>query len=119
VDSSRRFPAPATAFELRSRRRTGIMRPSDAMAARRAAGAASGARTGRRGRMHLLTASRSEIPKAVEAFRSAIDLIRPMPCARRPGSRLCAQAELRFVPPADAYCERGAAPRAGHGRLVC
>jgi DNA-binding winged helix-turn-helix (wHTH) protein/tetratricopeptide (TPR) repeat protein len=67
-----------------------------------------------RGRAHLLTASRSEIPKAVEAFRSAIGLD-PTYAPAHAGLALacCAQAELRFVPPADAYGEaRTAALRA-------
>ena len=67
-----------------------------------------------RGRAHLLTASRSEIPKAVSAFRSAIDLD-PTYAAAHAGLALawCAQAELRLVTPPESYAEaRSAALRA-------
>jgi DNA-binding winged helix-turn-helix (wHTH) protein/Tfp pilus assembly protein PilF len=67
-----------------------------------------------RGRSHLLTASRSEIPKADAAFRSAIGLD-PTYAAAHAGLALacCAQAELRLVAAPEAYAEaRGAALRA-------
>jgi tetratricopeptide (TPR) repeat protein len=67
-----------------------------------------------RGRTHLMTASRSDVPKASEAFRSAIDLD-PTYAAAHAGLALacCAEAELRTAPPADAYAEaRTAALRA-------
>jgi DNA-binding winged helix-turn-helix (wHTH) protein/cytochrome c-type biogenesis protein CcmH/NrfG len=67
-----------------------------------------------RGRSHLLTASRSDVPKAVEAFRSAIALD-PEYAAAHAGLALacCAQAELRLTPPGEAYGDaRNAALRA-------
>jgi DNA-binding winged helix-turn-helix (wHTH) protein/cytochrome c-type biogenesis protein CcmH/NrfG len=67
-----------------------------------------------RGRSHLLTASMPEIPKAVAAFRSAIELD-PTYAAAHAGLALacCAQAELRLVTPPEAYAEaRDAALRA-------
>jgi DNA-binding winged helix-turn-helix (wHTH) protein/cytochrome c-type biogenesis protein CcmH/NrfG len=67
-----------------------------------------------RGRAHLLTSSMPEIPKAVEAFRSAIALDPNYAAAHAGLARACcAQAELRVVPHADAYREaRAAALRA-------
>jgi DNA-binding winged helix-turn-helix (wHTH) protein/cytochrome c-type biogenesis protein CcmH/NrfG len=67
-----------------------------------------------RGRAHLLTASRDEVPKAVSAFRSALDLDPSYAAAHAGLARACcAQAELRVVPHADAYAEaRSAALRA-------
>ena len=67
-----------------------------------------------RGRSCLLTASRSETPKAVAAFRDAIELD-PTYAAAHAGLALacCAQAELRLIPLAEAYSEaRAAALRA-------
>jgi DNA-binding winged helix-turn-helix (wHTH) protein/tetratricopeptide (TPR) repeat protein len=67
-----------------------------------------------RGRTHLLTASRSEVPKALEAFHSAIALD-PNYAAAHAGLALacCAQAELRLTSPDDAYTQaRTAALRA-------
>ena len=67
-----------------------------------------------RGRAHLLTASRSDVPKAVDAFRSAIALD-PEYAAAHAGLALacCAQAELRLTPPEKAYGDaRSAALRA-------
>jgi DNA-binding winged helix-turn-helix (wHTH) protein/tetratricopeptide (TPR) repeat protein len=67
-----------------------------------------------RGRCHLLTASMLEVPKAVVAFRSAIELD-PTYAAAHAGLALacCAQAELRVVPHGEAYAEaRSAALRA-------
>jgi len=67
-----------------------------------------------RGRTHLLTASMREVPKAVAAFRSAIELD-PTYAAAHAGLALacCAQAELRVVPQGEAYDEaRAAALRA-------
>jgi len=67
-----------------------------------------------RGRSCLLTASRSETPKAVAAFRDAIELD-PTYAAAHAGLALacCAQAELRLTPVAAAYSEaRAAALRA-------
>jgi DNA-binding winged helix-turn-helix (wHTH) protein/tetratricopeptide (TPR) repeat protein len=67
-----------------------------------------------RGRSHLLTASRTEIPKAVTAFRSAIELD-PTYATAHAGLALacCAQAELRVIPHGEAYDEaRTAALRA-------
>jgi DNA-binding winged helix-turn-helix (wHTH) protein len=57
-----------------------------------------------RGRTHLLTNSRPEIPKAIEAFQAAIDLDSTYAPAHA-GLALahCAAAELRWLPPADAY----------------
>jgi DNA-binding winged helix-turn-helix (wHTH) protein len=67
-----------------------------------------------RGRAHLLTASMSDVPKALEAFRSAIALD-PNYAAAHAGLALacCAQAELRLTSPDDAYTHaRTAALRA-------
>jgi len=67
-----------------------------------------------RGRAHLLTNSRSEIPKALEAFQSAVELD-PSYAAAHAGLALahCAQAELRLMPPHEAYAAaRAAALRA-------
>ena len=63
-----------------------------------------------RGRFHLLSASMFEIPKAVEAFRAAIELD-PTYAAAQAGLALacCAQAAFRVAPPAEAYREAGAA----------
>jgi DNA-binding winged helix-turn-helix (wHTH) protein/Tfp pilus assembly protein PilF len=66
------------------------------------------------GRAHLLTVSRSAIPQAVEAFRSAL-AIDPSYAPAHAGLALacCAQAELRLAPPAEAYAAaRAAALRA-------
>jgi len=62
------------------------------------------------GRTHLLTASRAAVPKAIEAFRSAIELD-PGYASAHAGLALacCAQAELRIVAPGDAYTEARAA----------
>jgi DNA-binding winged helix-turn-helix (wHTH) protein/tetratricopeptide (TPR) repeat protein len=62
------------------------------------------------GRTHLLTASRAAVPKAIDAFRSAVELD-PGYAAAHAGLALacCAQAELRLVAPADAYTEARAA----------
>ena len=67
-----------------------------------------------RGRAHLLTASMADMPKAVAAFRSAIDLDPEYAAAHAGLARACcAQAELRVVPHAEAYAEaRAAALRA-------
>lgn len=56
------------------------------------------------GRSFLLTMSRQEIPKAVAAFESAIELDSDYAAAHA-GLALacCAQAELRLAPPSDAY----------------
>lgn len=67
-----------------------------------------------RGRAHLMTASRSDVPKAAETFRSAIALD-PGYAAAHAGLALacCAQAELRLAEPDVAYGEaRTAALRA-------
>ena len=67
-----------------------------------------------RGRAFLLSGSMFEVPKAVEAFRSATALD-PSYAAAHAGLALawCAQADLRLVPPATAYAEaRSAALRA-------
>ena len=67
-----------------------------------------------RGRLHLLAASRSDVPKAVDAFRAAIQLD-PQYAAAHAGLALacCARAELRLASPADAYDDaRDAALRA-------
>ena len=59
-----------------------------------------------RGRFALLRASMLEVPKAIEAFRAAIELA-PDYAAAHAGLALaqCAQAELRLRPPAEAYSE--------------
>ena len=67
-----------------------------------------------RGRTCLMTASRSEIPRAVEAFRSAIELD-PDYAAAHAGLAVahCAEAELRVAAPEVAYrSARAAALRA-------
>ncbi len=67
-----------------------------------------------RGRSHLLSAKMSEVPLAVTAFQSAIQLD-PTYAAAHAGLALacCAQAELRVVPHGEAYTEaRAAALRA-------
>jgi tetratricopeptide (TPR) repeat protein len=67
-----------------------------------------------RGRAHLLNASRREIPEAVAAFTSAIELD-PTYAAAHAGLALacCAKAELRIGPAAEAYeAARTAALRA-------
>jgi DNA-binding winged helix-turn-helix (wHTH) protein len=67
-----------------------------------------------RGRLHLLAASRSDVPKAVDAFQSAI-AIDPDYAAGHAGLALacCAQAELRLLTPDVAYHDaRAAALRA-------
>jgi DNA-binding winged helix-turn-helix (wHTH) protein/tetratricopeptide (TPR) repeat protein len=63
-----------------------------------------------RGRFHLLSASMFEIPKAVEAFRAAIELD-PTYAAAHAGLALayCAQAAFRVAPCHEAY---------GHARVV-
>src|SRR5262245_852546 len=65
-------------------------------------------------RSHLLTASRSDVPKAVEAFREAVALD-PHYAVAHAGLALacCAQAELRVAPLDVAYADaRAAALRA-------
>jgi DNA-binding winged helix-turn-helix (wHTH) protein/tetratricopeptide (TPR) repeat protein len=59
-----------------------------------------------RGRLHLLSASYWELPKAVEAFREAVELDADYAAAHA-GLALawCAQAELRVAPHASAYGE--------------
>jgi tetratricopeptide (TPR) repeat protein len=67
-----------------------------------------------RGRAHLLSGSRGEVPKAVDAFRAAVELDSSYAPAHA-GLALahCAQAAMRLAPPLDAYREaRGAALRA-------
>jgi DNA-binding winged helix-turn-helix (wHTH) protein/Tfp pilus assembly protein PilF len=67
-----------------------------------------------RGRFHLLSASRSEVPKALAAFREAAGRD-PDYAAAHAGEALacCAQAELRLAPPSEAYEQaRSAALRA-------
>ena len=67
-----------------------------------------------RGRACLMSASRSEIPRAVEAFRSAIELD-PDYAAAHAGLAVahCAEAELRLAAPDVAYTSaRAAALRA-------
>src|SRR5205823_12350482 len=63
-----------------------------------------------RGRAHLLAASMHEVPKAVAAFRSAIELDSTYAAAHA-GLALacCAQAEFRVASPAEAYAEAKAA----------
>jgi DNA-binding winged helix-turn-helix (wHTH) protein/tetratricopeptide (TPR) repeat protein len=66
------------------------------------------------GRLRLLSASRSDVPRAVEAFRAAVALD-PNYAAAHAGLALacCAQAELRLTQPQDAYADaRAAALRA-------
>jgi tetratricopeptide (TPR) repeat protein len=67
-----------------------------------------------RGRAHLLTQARAEIPKAIEAFESAIALD-PTYAVAHAGLALahCTAGELRLAPHATAYeMARGAALRA-------
>jgi DNA-binding winged helix-turn-helix (wHTH) protein/tetratricopeptide (TPR) repeat protein len=67
-----------------------------------------------RGRAHLLSAALREVPQAVAAFRTAIELD-PAYAPAHAGLALacCAQAWFRAVPPAEAYLEaRSAALRA-------
>ena len=67
-----------------------------------------------RGRFHLLSASRAEVPKALAAFREAAERD-PGYAAAHAGVALacCAQAELRLTTTADAYEQaRAAALRA-------
>ena len=67
-----------------------------------------------RGRSHLFAASRAEVPKAVDAFRAAVELD-PHYAAAHAGLALacCARAELRLALPAEAYSDaRDAALRA-------
>jgi tetratricopeptide (TPR) repeat protein len=63
-----------------------------------------------RGRSHLLHFSMFEVPKAIEAFRAAIELA-PSYAGAHAGLALahCARAELRVAPPAEAYSEAKAA----------
>jgi len=63
-----------------------------------------------RGRSHLLHASVFEVPKAIEAFRAAINLA-PAYAGAHAGLALaqCAQAEFRIAPPSEAYSEAKAA----------
>lgn len=59
-----------------------------------------------RGRAHLLTYARPDVPKAVDAFRRAIDLDPSYAAAHAGLARACcAQAELRVVPHAQAYAD--------------
>jgi serine/threonine-protein kinase len=57
-----------------------------------------------RGRFHLLASSMFEVPKAVQAFRGAIELD-PAYAPAHAGLALawCLQAAMRLIPPADAY----------------
>ena len=67
-----------------------------------------------RGRLHLFSGSIFEIPKAVEAFRAAVELD-PTCTAAHAGlaQACCAQAAYRLTPPTEAYSEaRAAALRA-------
>jgi DNA-binding winged helix-turn-helix (wHTH) protein/tetratricopeptide (TPR) repeat protein len=59
-----------------------------------------------RGRSHLLHASMFEVPKAIEAFRTAIELA-PEYAGAHAGLALahCAQAAFRVAPPVEAYSE--------------
>ncbi|MBK5293568.1 MAG: winged helix-turn-helix domain-containing protein [Acidobacteriia bacterium] len=63
-----------------------------------------------RGRSHLLAMSMFDVPKAVKAFRTAIELD-PTYAAAHAGLALacCAQVQMRLVPPAEAYSEAKAA----------
>ncbi|HTP35534.1 MAG TPA: winged helix-turn-helix domain-containing protein [Candidatus Acidoferrales bacterium] len=66
------------------------------------------------GRAHLLSASLFDVPKAIEAFRAALQL-EPEYAEAHAGLALahCAQAELRLMPAAEAYGDaRAAALRA-------
>ena len=67
-----------------------------------------------RGRLHLLAASMFEVPKALAAFRAAVERD-PAYAAAHAGVALahCAQAELRVAPVSESYAEaRAAALRA-------
>ena len=67
-----------------------------------------------RGRSHLLSASRAEVPRAVEAFRAAVERD-PSYAAAHAGLAVahCAEAELRIASPSRAYADaRVAALRA-------
>jgi len=67
-----------------------------------------------RGRAHLLTASRAEVPLALAAFEAAI-AIDPTYAAAHAGLALahCAQVELRLIAPADGFARaRASALRA-------
>lgn len=102
--SGYRFAAPVT-----RRHRAAALRLLDIVPARPEVHELIG-----RGRAHLASASRSEMPKAVAAFRSAIELD-PTYAAAHAGLALacCAQAELRVVPHPEAYDDaRAAALRA-------
>ena len=66
------------------------------------------------GRSYLLACSMFDVPKALAAFRAAIELD-PTYAEAHAGLALacCAQAKMRLVPPAEAYSEaKGAALRA-------
>jgi DNA-binding winged helix-turn-helix (wHTH) protein/tetratricopeptide (TPR) repeat protein len=67
-----------------------------------------------RGRAHLLSGSRGEVPKAVDAFRAAVELDSSYaPAYAGLALAHCAQAAMRLAPPLDAYRDaRGAALRA-------
>ena len=63
-----------------------------------------------RGRYYLLSYSTFDVPRAVEAFRAAIEL-HPMYAPAHAGLALacCAQASMRVVPPVEAYKQARAA----------
>jgi DNA-binding winged helix-turn-helix (wHTH) protein/tetratricopeptide (TPR) repeat protein len=63
-----------------------------------------------RGRAHLLSASRSEVPQAIDAFRSAA-AADPAYAPAHAGLALahCAQAAMRVTPPLEAYRDARAA----------
>jgi tetratricopeptide (TPR) repeat protein len=67
-----------------------------------------------RGRSHLLSASMVEVPKAIEAFRAAVELDPSYaPAHAGLAQAYCAQAAMRVAPPFDAYRDaRAAALRA-------
>lgn len=67
-----------------------------------------------RGRSYLLAASRSDVPRAVEAFRAALELdSQYAPAHAGMALACCARAELRLASPATAYRDaRDAALRA-------
>jgi DNA-binding winged helix-turn-helix (wHTH) protein/tetratricopeptide (TPR) repeat protein len=59
-----------------------------------------------RGRAHLLTYARPDVPKAVDAFRQAIELDPSYAAAHAGLARACcAQAELRVIPHTQAYAD--------------
>jgi DNA-binding winged helix-turn-helix (wHTH) protein len=63
-----------------------------------------------RGRVHLLSGSYDDLPRAVEAFRAAIALDATVAPAHAGLARArCAQAVLRVVPPQEAFAEAKAA----------